>query len=326
MPVEAHRSTYIETVRGCRSHCTYCFYPRSSNVLRVLDVQRCAQLVGALRERGAREVVFLDPTFNHRPELRGAAGCAGRREPRPQRVVLRRGARRGADARPRTEAGQSGLHQAGDGPAVGQPRDAQAREARRQPREGRCGRQDAARRGHRPAGRSDHRPARRHPRRRGARRGLLAGARPRRACAGVRAVAPARHRHAHHGRGRRRGVRPRAALPRATHRHLRHRSAARLAVRCRGAAGAPARRAAAPAPGGRARRAPRRVHGRPRRRCHAEQSGCARRAALRALAAGQGPVRAPRVVSARARCAPGRRSVRHARRGAAARGSPSRSI
>jgi hypothetical protein len=69
VPVEAHRSTYIETVRGCRSHCTFCFYPRSSSVLRVLDVERSAQLVAGLRERGAREVVFLDPTFNHRPEL-----------------------------------------------------------------------------------------------------------------------------------------------------------------------------------------------------------------------------------------------------------------
>lgn len=69
VPVDPQRSTYIETVRGCRSHCTYCFYPRSSNVLRVLDVERSAQLVGALRERGAREVVFLDPTFNHRPEF-----------------------------------------------------------------------------------------------------------------------------------------------------------------------------------------------------------------------------------------------------------------
>jgi hypothetical protein len=69
VPVEPLRSTYIETVRGCRSHCTYCFYPRSSNVLRVLDVERSAALVGQLRERGAREVVFLDPTFNHRPDF-----------------------------------------------------------------------------------------------------------------------------------------------------------------------------------------------------------------------------------------------------------------
>jgi radical SAM superfamily enzyme YgiQ (UPF0313 family) len=69
VPVEPQRSTYVETVRGCRSHCTFCFYPRSSSVLRVLDVPGSAALVAALRDRGAREVVFLDPTFNHRPEL-----------------------------------------------------------------------------------------------------------------------------------------------------------------------------------------------------------------------------------------------------------------
>jgi tRNA A37 methylthiotransferase MiaB len=69
VPVEPRRSTYVETVRGCRSHCTFCFYPRSSSVLRVLDVPRSAALVGALRDKGAREVVFLDPTFNHRPEF-----------------------------------------------------------------------------------------------------------------------------------------------------------------------------------------------------------------------------------------------------------------
>jgi hypothetical protein len=67
VPVESHRSTYVETVRGCRSHCNFCSYPRSSNVLRALDVEGSARLVAGLKERGAREVVFLDPTFNHRP-------------------------------------------------------------------------------------------------------------------------------------------------------------------------------------------------------------------------------------------------------------------
>jgi sulfatase maturation enzyme AslB (radical SAM superfamily) len=69
VPVDGARATYVETVRGCRSHCTYCFYPRSSNVLRTLDVSDSKRLVAALRERGASELVFLDPTFNHRPEF-----------------------------------------------------------------------------------------------------------------------------------------------------------------------------------------------------------------------------------------------------------------
>ena len=69
VPVDPRRSTYVETVRGCRSHCTFCFYPRSSSVLRLLDVEKSAALIAALRDRGAREVVFLDPTFNHRPEF-----------------------------------------------------------------------------------------------------------------------------------------------------------------------------------------------------------------------------------------------------------------
>lgn len=69
VPVDPRRSTYVETVRGCRSSCTFCFYPRSSAVLRALDVAQSAQLVASVRDAGAREVVFLDPTFNHRPDF-----------------------------------------------------------------------------------------------------------------------------------------------------------------------------------------------------------------------------------------------------------------
>lgn len=81
VPVDPDRSTYIETVRGCRSHCTFCFYPRSSSVLRVLDVERSAQLVSALRAKGAREVVFLDPTFNHRPDFEPLLEALARANP-----------------------------------------------------------------------------------------------------------------------------------------------------------------------------------------------------------------------------------------------------
>ncbi len=67
VPVDPARSTYLETVRGCRSQCTYCFYPKSSNVLRTLDIPETVKLLSQLKEKGAKELVFLDPTFNHRP-------------------------------------------------------------------------------------------------------------------------------------------------------------------------------------------------------------------------------------------------------------------
>ncbi|PJZ46067.1 B12-binding domain-containing radical SAM protein [Leptospira brenneri] len=65
--VDPKRSTYLETVRGCKSQCTYCFYPKSSQNLRTLDIPETIKLITNLKEKGARELVFLDPTFNHRP-------------------------------------------------------------------------------------------------------------------------------------------------------------------------------------------------------------------------------------------------------------------
>ncbi len=67
--VDPRRAAYVETVRGCRSHCSFCFYPRSSAVLRALDVKSSVELIADLAEHGAREIVFLDPTFNHRPNF-----------------------------------------------------------------------------------------------------------------------------------------------------------------------------------------------------------------------------------------------------------------
>jgi radical SAM superfamily enzyme YgiQ (UPF0313 family) len=69
LPVDGSRSTYLETVRGCKSQCTYCFYPKSSQVLRTIDIEESMHLIRALKDRGAKELVFLDPTFNHRPQF-----------------------------------------------------------------------------------------------------------------------------------------------------------------------------------------------------------------------------------------------------------------
>ncbi len=81
LPVEPQRALYVETARGCRSHCTFCSYPRSSNVLRTLEVPESAKLVAALREKGAREVTFLDPTFNHRPGFEALVDALARVNP-----------------------------------------------------------------------------------------------------------------------------------------------------------------------------------------------------------------------------------------------------
>ncbi len=67
LSVDPKRSTYLETVRGCKSQCTYCFYPKSSQTLRTLNIDETIKLIQQLKENGAKELVFLDPTFNHRP-------------------------------------------------------------------------------------------------------------------------------------------------------------------------------------------------------------------------------------------------------------------
>ncbi|MCB1160048.1 MAG: radical SAM protein, partial [Leptospiraceae bacterium] len=66
LPVQASIPVYLETVRGCKSSCTYCFYPKSSSRLRSLELSEIQVLLQKLKDSGAKELVFLDPTFNHR--------------------------------------------------------------------------------------------------------------------------------------------------------------------------------------------------------------------------------------------------------------------
>jgi len=65
----SYGSVSIETVRGCSSGCIFCSYRRRHPDPRMMTarhaVSRCAEMVRA----GASEIVFLDPTFNARPDL-----------------------------------------------------------------------------------------------------------------------------------------------------------------------------------------------------------------------------------------------------------------
>lgn len=74
-------SVMVETVRGCSGGCTYCSYRRSHPLPRMMTAEAAAGLVERLTSAGAREIVFIDPTFNSRPDLhqllRGLASQKG---------------------------------------------------------------------------------------------------------------------------------------------------------------------------------------------------------------------------------------------------------
>ncbi|OPL17637.1 MAG: hypothetical protein AVO35_09420 [Candidatus Aegiribacteria sp. MLS_C] len=60
---------HLETVRGCPGTCTFCSYRRTHPTPLIMDAGAALDKISALSRRGASEVVFLDPTFNARPDL-----------------------------------------------------------------------------------------------------------------------------------------------------------------------------------------------------------------------------------------------------------------
>jgi hypothetical protein len=69
LPVDPRCSTYVESMRGCASHCSFCFYPRASPAVRTLPAADTVALLRQLKDQGAKDVAFLDPTFNRRPDF-----------------------------------------------------------------------------------------------------------------------------------------------------------------------------------------------------------------------------------------------------------------
>lgn len=56
----------LETLRGCVFKCKFCYYPKSYDDLYFLSEEKIVANLLHARQRGAREVVLLDPTLNQR--------------------------------------------------------------------------------------------------------------------------------------------------------------------------------------------------------------------------------------------------------------------
>jgi hypothetical protein len=65
------RRMLLETARGCRFRCKYCFYPKYDDTQRFLSASQLQASLSYATEHGASEVVLLDPTLNQRPDFSG---------------------------------------------------------------------------------------------------------------------------------------------------------------------------------------------------------------------------------------------------------------
>jgi len=66
----AYGSVALETIRGCASGCLFCSYRRRHPRPRVQPAPEALARCAGLVRKGATELVFLDPTFNSRSDLR----------------------------------------------------------------------------------------------------------------------------------------------------------------------------------------------------------------------------------------------------------------
>ena len=61
---------WIETIRGCVYRCAYCYYHKQSPRLRTFPLERILKEVQRAWEKGLEEIVFLDPCFIRRPNIK----------------------------------------------------------------------------------------------------------------------------------------------------------------------------------------------------------------------------------------------------------------
>lgn len=59
----------LETIRGCIFKCKFCYYPKAYTGLHFLSKEKIIANLRHARERGAKEIVMLDPTLNQRKDF-----------------------------------------------------------------------------------------------------------------------------------------------------------------------------------------------------------------------------------------------------------------
>ncbi len=67
---DARGMAYLESSRGCPFRCTYCRYPHLRRRMTFLPPDEVVARVRALQTLGAKEIRFVDPTFNAHPLFR----------------------------------------------------------------------------------------------------------------------------------------------------------------------------------------------------------------------------------------------------------------
>lgn len=61
---------WVESIRGCVNRCAYCYYHKKFTGIRAFSLDRVLDEIRMARDRGMKEVVFLDPCWNRHPRRR----------------------------------------------------------------------------------------------------------------------------------------------------------------------------------------------------------------------------------------------------------------
>jgi hypothetical protein len=64
----------VETMRGCRSRCRYCYYGKSHSDIRLFPDRALSDFFAWARKNGTREIYLMDPALDQRPGFPGFLG------------------------------------------------------------------------------------------------------------------------------------------------------------------------------------------------------------------------------------------------------------